>query len=121
MAAASSEWTAFGRNYVLIKNLEAQSLWMAIGTGTVAADPTDTALGTESARVALATNDIVAAVWTAEGYYNSGLASGDKVTESGVFDASSGGNLLLRTTFAEQNKEAGMHLTHTIATTLNND
>ena len=117
---ASGAMTTFGLNYALDKDLDAQTLYMAIGTGTADAAVTDTALETEGARVALSTNSISGVVWTVEGYFNSSKASGSVITEAGIFDAASSGNMICRQTFVGQSKEIGMHLTHTLTTTLAN-
>lgn len=83
---------------------------MAVGTGTTAAAAADSALGTESARVALtsttivtttATNDAVEYVAT----FSPGTATA-ALTEAGIFNASSSGDLLCRTVFPVINKGA---------------
>jgi len=83
---------------------------MAVGTGTTAAAAADSALQTESARVALtsttivttsATNDAVQYVAT----FNPGTATA-ALTEAGIFNASSTGDLLCRTVFPVINKGA---------------
>ena len=81
--------------------------YIAIGTGTTAPAATDTALATETHRkladsVSRATtnvaNDTAVLVATFSGYTGT-----EAVTESGVFDASSGGNMLCRQTFSAIN------------------
>jgi len=81
---------------------------MSVGTSSTAAAATQTALGTESARVALqsttivtttATNDSVQYVAT----FNPGTATA-AITEAGIFNASSGGDMLARTVFPVINK-----------------
>lgn len=83
---------------------------MAVGTGTTAAAAADSALQTESARVALtsttivtttATNDAVQYVAT----FNPGTGTA-ALTEAGIFNASSSGDLLCRTVFPVINKGA---------------
>jgi len=83
---------------------------MAVGSGSVAAAATDTALGTQLARVALdstslttttATNDAVQYVAT----FAAGTGTG-AITEAGIFNASSAGTLLCRTVFSVINKGA---------------
>lgn len=83
---------------------------MAVGTGTTAAAAADSALQTESARVALtsttivtttAANDAVQYVAT----FNPGTGTA-ALTEAGIFNASSSGDLLCRTVFPVINKGA---------------
>lgn len=83
---------------------------MAVGTGTTAAAAADSALQTESARVALtsttivtttATNDAVQYIAT----FNPGTGTA-ALTEAGIFNASSSGDLLCRTVFPVINKGA---------------
>ena len=85
--------------------------YIAIGTGTAAPAATDTALATETRRkladsVSRATtnvdNDTALLVATFSGYTGT-----EAVTESGVFDASSGGNMLCRQTFSAINVNWG--------------
>ena len=85
---------------------------MAVGTGTNAAAAGDTALQTENDRNALTsttvTNNAIAYVAT--------WAAGDAtaaLTEAGIFDAASGGDLLARTVFSVVNKGAADSMTIT--------
>jgi hypothetical protein len=71
---------------------------MAVGTGATAAAAGDTVLVTESARVALTSKTRAANVLTLVGDYAAGTATAT-LTEAGVFDASSAGNLYSRATF----------------------
>lgn len=90
---------------------------MAVGTGSTAAAAANTALVTESARVALTsttqvtttvTNDAIQYVATfAAGTGTAGLQ------EAGIFNAASAGTMLARTTFAIINKGANDTLTIT--------
>ena len=76
---------------------------MAIGSGTTAAAAGDTALGTELGRVSTSTtvtSNEVAYVATFGGYGTSA------VTEAGLFNASSAGDMLCRTVFSVVNKAA---------------
>lgn len=88
---------------------------MAIGSGTVAAAAGNTALGTELGRVALTsttvTNNEVAYVAT----FAAGTGTG-AVTEAGLFNASSAGDMLCRTVFSVVNKSAddSLQITWTI-------
>ena len=68
---------------------------MAVGTGT----PSGTALGTELDRNALTSKTRSGAVVTMVGDWAAGDGTGT-LTEAGVFDAASTGNMWLSTTFA---------------------
>jgi hypothetical protein len=81
---------------------------MAIGTGT----PSGTALGTELDRNALTSKTRSGAVVTMVGTWAAGDGTG-AITEAGVFDASSTGNMHLSTSFSVINKAAGDTLTIT--------
>ncbi len=83
--------------------------YIAIGTGTTAPAATDTALAAETHRIGGAavtgsrvttavTNDTMQLVGTFSGYTGT-----EAVTESGVFNAATGGTLLCRQTFAALN------------------
>ena len=91
---------------------------MAIGTGTTAAAAGDTALGSEAGRVSLTsttvTNNAVAYVAT----FGAGTGTG-AITEAGLFNASSGGDLLCRTVFSVINKGAADTLGITWTVTVN--
>ncbi len=85
--------------------------YIAIGTGTTTPAATDTALATETHRkqadsvsraTTNVTNDTAVLVATFSGYTGT-----EAVTESGVFDASSGGNMLCRQTFSAINVNWG--------------
>ena len=102
-------------------NTPATMTHMAVGTGTVAANTTNTALGTESTRVALTsstnvtttvTNDSVQYVAT----FSPGTTAA--LTEAGVFNAASAGTMLCRTVFPVINKGALDTLTITWKVTL---
>lgn len=91
-------------------NTPAAMTHMAVGTGVTAAAAANTALGTESARVALTsatnvtttvTNDSVQYVAT----FNPGTGTA-ALTEAGIFNAASAGTMLCRTVFAVINKGA---------------
>jgi hypothetical protein len=91
---------------------------MAIGTGTTAAAVGDTALGTEAGRVTLTsttvTNNAVAYVAT----FGAGTGTG-AITEAGLFNASSAGDMLCRTVFSVINKGAADTLGITWTVTVN--
>lgn len=74
---------------------------MAVGTGS----PSGTALGTENDRNALTSKTRSNAVVTMIGDWAAGDATA-ALTEAGVFDASSTGNMWLSTTFSVINKGA---------------
>jgi hypothetical protein len=98
--------TTAGKNGAMDQILASPSLnkptHMAIGTGT----PSGTALGTELDRNALTSKTRSNAVVTMVGDWAAGDGTG-ALTEAGVFDASSNGNMWLSTTFSVINKAAG--------------
>jgi hypothetical protein len=83
--------------------------YIAIGTGTTAFDPSQTSLVTEISRKAATgtrvtttvTNDTAQLVTTFSSA--DGLSGTSAVTESGVFNASTGGTMLCRQTFSALN------------------
>lgn len=97
--------TTAGKNGIADQILASPSLnkpaHMAVGTGT----PSGTALGTESDRNALTTKTRSNAVITMVGDWAAGDATA-ALTEAGVFDASSSGNMWLSSTFSVINKGA---------------
>jgi len=81
--------------------------YIAIGTGTTSPAATDTGLATETHReladtvdrvTTNVTNDTARLIKTFSGYSGS-----EAITESGVFDSSTGGTMLCRQTFAALN------------------
>lgn len=85
---------------------------MAVGTsGTTAADG-DTALGGEAGRAVLVSATVSGAVVTYTATFAPGVGTGALV-EAGIFNASSSGTMLCRTTFAVVNKgiDDGMSIT----------
>lgn len=83
---------------------------MAIGTGTTAAADAQTALITESARVALTSTTIVTTNVTNDSIqyvatFNPGTGTA-AITEAGLFNAASAGTMLARTVFPVINKGA---------------
>jgi hypothetical protein len=78
---------------------------MAIGTGTATPAAGDTTLGTEAGRVAT-TGTSSANQVTFTSTFPAGTGTG-AITEAGVFNASSAGTMLCRTTFPVVNKAAG--------------
>jgi len=103
-----------GKNWVAdrMNNANAVMSHMAVGTGTTAAAAGNTALVTETDRNALTsttvTNNAVAYVAT--------WAAGDAtaaITEAGIFDAASSGDMLARTKFDVVNKGSADSMTIT--------
>lgn len=90
---------------------------MAIGSGTTAAASGDTALETELGRNALTsttvTDNAVAYVAT----FGAGVGTG-AVTEAGILNAGTGGDMLCRTVFSVVNKAADDSLQITWTVTL---
>lgn len=90
---------------------------MAVGAGTTAAALGQTALVTESARVALTSTTVTANAIAYVASFPAGTpATLTALTEAGIFNASSGGTMLCRTVFAPVNKDVGdtMAITWTI-------
>ena len=103
-----------GKNWVAdrMNNVNTVMTHMAVGTGTTAAAAGNTTLVTESDRNTLTsttvTNNTIIYVAT--------WAAGDAtaaLTEAGVFDAASGGDMLCRTVFTVVNKASADSMTIT--------
>ena len=83
--------------------------YIAIGTGTTSPSATNTSLGNEIKRKSASTSRVTTSVTNdtakLEATFSSsdGLSGTSAVAESGVFDASSGGNMLCRQTFSTLN------------------
>lgn len=91
--------------------------YMAIGTGSTAAAAGDTTLGTELDRNALTSTTVT----SNEIAYVASWAAGDgtgAITEAGLFNASSAGDMLARTVFSVVNKAANDTLSITWTITL---
>jgi hypothetical protein len=89
---------------------------MAIGTGTTAADAADTSLETELDRNALTSKSQGAGTDAHKVTYVGDWAAGDgtgAITEAGIFNSASAGDMLCRTVFAVKNKASGDTLTLT--------
>jgi len=108
-----------GKNWVAdrMNNANTVMTHMAVGTGTTAAAAGQTALVTENDRNALTsttvTDNAIAYVAT--------WAAGDAtaaLTEAGIFDAATSGDMLARTVFAEVNKGAADSMTITWTVTV---
>lgn len=90
---------------------------MAIGAGTTAAAAGQTALVTESARVALTSTTVTGNQVAYVATFPAGTpASLTAITEAGLFNAGSGGTMLCRTVFAAVNKDVNdtMSITWTV-------
>lgn len=79
---------------------------MAIGAGTSTPVAGNTTLGSELGRVALISFSTTGNSVTATAAFPAGTGTG-ALTEAGIFNASTGGTLLSRTTFPVVNKETG--------------
>lgn len=106
-----------GKNFLLDADLaDAKTVrlfgYIAIGTGTNAAAVGDTALQTEVARAAATLSNPSAGTLRMVATFAAGIGTGG-ITESGLLDAASSGNLLARQVFAVVNKGAGDSLTVT--------
>ena len=109
-----------GKNFVASRmkdTTKAAMTHMAVGTGTTAAAAGNTTLVSETDRNALTsttvTNNAIAYVAT--------WAAGDAtaaLTEAGIFNASSGGDMLCRTVFSVVNKGASDSMTITWTVTV---
>ena len=86
--------------------------YVAIGTGATAEDATDTALGSEVARVEATVSNVTGAIFRLTASFGSGIGTG-AITEYGVFSTitSSGGTILSRDVEAVVNKGANDTLT----------
>ena len=81
-----------------------------VGTGTTAETPADTALETSVLRKARqeyteGVSDVVISL-----FIGSTEANGNDLTETGVFDAASGGNMMMRRTFPLIGKTASIDM-----------
>lgn len=107
VVTAGKEWVADRMN-----DVNTVMTHMAVGTGTTAAAAGDTALGTQLDRNALTsttvTNNTIeyACTWAA------GDGTG-ALTEAGIFDAATAGDMLARTVFSVVNKGASDSMTIT--------
>lgn len=98
-----------GKNYIASRIVGTASTimsHMAIGTGTATPAAGDTTLGTEAGRVTLASGTSSTNTVTYTASFPAGTGTG-AITEAGVFNASSAGTMLCRTTFPVVNKAAG--------------
>jgi hypothetical protein len=100
-----------GKNHIAAKiaattNTPAAMTHMAIGTGTSTPGASDTALGTQTGRVSLSGSTVSTNTITYTATFPAGTGDG-AITEAGIFNASSGGTMLCRTTFPVVNKASG--------------
>mgnify|MGYP003980376183 CR=1 FL=1 len=103
-----------GKNWVAdrMNNANTVMTHMAVGTGTNAAAAGDTTLVTETDRNALTSTTVTANAVA----YVATWAAGDAtaaLTEAGIFDAASSGDMLARTVFSVVNKGAADSMTIT--------
>ena len=104
-----------GKGYVASRMKDATATamsHMAIGTGSTAAAASDSALGSESARVALTSTTVSGADITYVATFGAGVGTAP-ITEAAVLNASSSGTMLCRTVFAVVNKGASDSMTIT--------
>lgn len=78
---------------------------MALGSNSTAAVNGDSTLGTELGRVVLTSSSVLDNVVTYTATFGAGVATGG-IQEAGLFNASSAGTMLARTTFPIVNKSA---------------
>ena len=90
---------------------------MAVGTGSTAAAAGDSALGSEADRNALTSTTVSGADITYVATFAAGEGTG-ALTEAGLFNASSSGDMLCRTVFAVVNKGASDSMTITWTVTV---
>lgn len=88
---------------------------MAIGTDSTAPASGNTALGGEVARVALTSTTVTANAVQYQATFGPGVGTG-AITEAGLFNAASAGDMLCRTTFSVINK--GVNDTMTVTWTV---
>lgn len=97
-----------GKNYIAHRMKDAGNAVMShMGVGSNDTAPTlnDTTLTAESARVALTSTTVNANAVVYTATFSAGTPAGTAaITEAGIFNASSGGEMLCRTTFSVINK-----------------
>ena len=109
-----------GKNYVASRmkdTTKAAMSHMAVGTGTTTAAASQTALVTENDRNTLTSTTVTANAIA----YVCTWAAGDAtaaLTEAGIFNASSGGDMLCRTVFSVVNKASADSMTITWTVTV---
>jgi hypothetical protein len=91
--------------------------YLGVGTGTTAANASDTALQTELSTRVAGTLSSSTNVWQNQATFGAGVDTG-AITEAGIFTASSSGTMLARQVFSVINKGAGDSLQITWQITL---
>lgn len=110
-----------GKEYIASRMKDATATamsHMAIGTGSTAAAAGDSALGTEAGRVSLTSTTVTSNAVAYVATFGAGTGTG-AITEAGILNASSGGDLLCRTVFSVINKGAADTLGITWTVTVN--
>ena len=100
-----------GKNYIAAKmvattNSPVSMTHMAIGTGTGTPGASDTTLGTQTGRVSLSSSNVSNNSITYTATFPAGTGDG-AITEAGIFNSSTDGTMLCRTTFPVVNKSSG--------------
>ena len=98
-----------GKNYIASRMVGTASTvmsHMAIGTFTATPVVANSTLGTEAGRVSISSFTASTNAVTATATFPAGTGTG-AITEAGIFNASSSGALLCRTTFPVVNKASG--------------
>ena len=109
-----------GKEYVAsrMKDTTADAMsHMAIGTGSTAASASNAALGAEAGRVSLASTTVTANEVEYVATFAAGTGTG-AITEAGILNAASSGDLLYRTVFSVVNKGASDSMTITWTVTV---
>ena len=97
-----------GKEYVASRMKDATAnvmSHMAVGSGSTSPAAGDTALGSELDRVALTSTTVSSNELTYVATFGAGVGTG-AITEAGLFNAATGGDMLCRTTFSVVNKGA---------------
>ena len=106
-----------GKEYVASRmkdTTKAAMSHMAIGSGSTAAAAGDSALGSQADRNALTSTTVSGSAVTYVATFAAGEGTG-AITEAGLFNASSAGDMLCRTVFAVVNKGVSDSMTITWA------
>ena len=109
-----------GKEYVASRmkdTTKAAMSHMAIGTGSTAAAAGDAALGSQADRNALTSSVVSGAAVTYVATFAAGEGTG-AITEAGLFNAASAGDMLCRTVFAVVNKGSSDSMTITWTVTV---
>ena len=109
-----------GKEYVASRmkdTTKAAMSHMAIGTVSTAAAASDSALGGQANREALTSSTVAGTTITYIATFGAGSGTG-AITEAGLFNASSAGDMLCRTVFAVINKGSSDSMTITWTVTV---